>query len=47
MQKCQRSFGTFAKLHKPTHIASFAKEPNIQPYENSNICQYSDLLAFF
>ncbi|PWJ58306.1 hypothetical protein CLV98_104165 [Dyadobacter jejuensis] len=32
---------------KATHKLGFAKEPNLWPNENSNICQYSDLLAFF
>jgi hypothetical protein len=26
-RNCQRTNGTFAKLHKPTHDPSFAKEP--------------------
>jgi DNA-binding XRE family transcriptional regulator len=33
---CQPAFGTFAKLLKPTHNPSFAKEPNLPPYTQNN-----------
>jgi len=32
---CQPTFGTFAKLHKPTHNPSFTKEPNL-PHPTHN-----------